>query len=77
MSYFKRLPGDAKPNKSLARLGALTWVLIYGGLLALVWGVWVRPAHEDSGWLLMTGGALAAVTGFALIYVRSRIKDEP
>ena len=75
MSYFKRSP-DARPNKFLARLGALTWVLIYGGLLALVWGVWVRPADNDIGWLLMAGGALAAMAGFVLIYVRSRIKDD-
>ena len=75
MSYFKR-SSDAMPNKSLARLGALTWVLIYGGLLALVWGVWVRPADNDIGWLLMASGALSAIAGFVLIYVRSRIKND-
>ena len=74
MSYFKKTAGT-EVNPSLARLGALTWVLIYGGLLALVWGIWVKPSDEDTGWLMMVGGALAAAIGFFLVYVRSRIKD--
>ena len=74
MSYFKKMAGT-KSNPSLARLGALTWVLIYGGLLTLVWGVWVDRADGNAGWLMMAGGALAAAIGFFLIYIRSRIKD--
>ena len=74
MSYFKKTPGTGS-NKSLARLGALTWVLIYAGLLAVLWGVWVERTDEDTGWLMMTGGALAAASGVALIYLRSRIKN--
>ena len=74
MSYFKKSAG-AEVSKPLARLGALTWVLIYGGLLALVWGVWVEPSDEDTGWLMMVGGGLAAAIGFFLIYIRSRIKN--
>ena len=73
MSYFKKSAGT-QANKSLARLSALTWILIYGGLLALVWGVWVERGDEDTGWLMMTGGGLAAAIGFSLIYIRSRIK---
>ncbi|MEO8015881.1 hypothetical protein [Polaromonas sp.] len=74
MGYFKKSAG-AEINKSLARLGALTWILIYGGLLALVWGVWVERSDEDTGWLMMMGGALAAAIGFFLIYIRSKIKE--
>ncbi|CDS49771.1 hypothetical protein [Polaromonas sp. CG9_12] len=74
MSYFKKSPGTGA-NKSLARLGALTWILIYAGLLTLVLGIWVAPSNEDTGWLMMVGGALAAAIGFFLIYLRSRIKD--
>lgn len=74
MSYFKK-SAQTEVNKSLARLGALTWTLIYAGLLALVWGVWVEPNDEDTGWLMMSGGALAAAIGFFLIYIRSRIKN--
>ena len=74
MSYFKKTAGT-ELNPSLARLGALTWILIYGGLLALVWGVWVGRGDEDAGWLMMVAGALAAAIGFALIYFRSKIKN--
>ena len=74
MSYFKKSAGT-QINPTLARLGALTWILIYGGLLAMVWGVWVERSDEDAGWLMMAGGALAAAIGFFLIYIRSRIKD--
>jgi F0F1-type ATP synthase assembly protein I len=63
-------------NKFIARLEALTWLLIYGGLLALVLGLFVDRVDDDTDWFLMVGGALAAVVGFALIYVRSRIKDD-
>lgn len=74
MSYLKKSAGT-EINKSLARLGALTWALIYAGLLILVWGFWVEPRDEDTGWLMMVGGALAATLGFFLIYIRSRIKN--
>ena len=74
MSYFKKSAG-AEVNKPLARLSALTWTLIYAGLLILVWGFWVEPRDEDIGWLMMVGGALAAIIGFFLIYFRSRIKN--
>jgi formate hydrogenlyase subunit 3/multisubunit Na+/H+ antiporter MnhD subunit len=74
MSYFKKSAGT-EPSPFLARLGALTWILIYAGLLVLVWGVWVEPRDEDTGWLMVAGGALSAVIGFLLVYVRSRIKD--
>ena len=72
MSYFKKSPGTGA-SPVTARLGALTWVLIYAGLLALVWGVWVARTDEDTGWLMMAAGALAVVTGAVLIYVRSRM----
>ena len=75
MSYFKPSPATHS-SKAVARLQALTWVLIYGGLLTLVLGLWVTPADDDTGWLLVAGGGLAAAMGFVLIYVRSRIKDD-
>lgn len=75
MSYFKSSPAPHL-RKAVARLQALTWVLIYGGLLTLVLGLWVTPADDGTGWLLVAGGSLAAGMGFVLIYVRSRIKDD-
>jgi hypothetical protein len=52
------------------------WVLIYGGLLALVLGLFVQRTAAGFGWVLITGGAATAVVGFVLIYVRSRMKDK-
>ena len=75
MSYFKPSPAT-QSSKAVVRLQALTWVLIYGGLLTLVLGLWVTPADDDTGWLLTAGGGLAAALGVVLIYVRSRIKDD-
>jgi len=53
----------------------LTWVLIYGGLLAVCLGIAVRRGAEPLGTTLLTGGGIVAAVGFALIYVRSRRKD--
>ena len=52
----------------------LTWVLIYGGLLTLCLGWFLRPTHGPWGELLIAGGAIAAAVGVALIVVRSRMK---
>jgi vacuolar-type H+-ATPase subunit I/STV1 len=54
----------------------LTWVLIYGGLLVVCLGIAVRRSLEPLGTAMVAGGALVAVAGFALIYVRSRRKDD-
>ena len=76
MSYFKRSP-NGESNKFLTRLGALTWTLIYGGLLTLILGLWVESGDDDTSWLLVTAGTVAAAAGVALIYVRSRMKGQP
>ena len=75
MGYFERSPRTGS-NKAVQRLERLTWILIYGGLLALILGWWVVPADENTGWLLLAGGGLAAAIGFFLIYVRSRVKAD-
>ncbi|MEO6319499.1 MAG: hypothetical protein ABIR56_02420 [Polaromonas sp.] len=75
MGFFKPSPGPVA-RKVVAWLDALIWILIYGGLLTLILGFYVDPMDDDTGWPLMLGGGLAAVTGFALIYARSRIKDD-
>ena len=76
MSYFKRSPGG-ESNKLLSRLGALTWILIYGGLLTLLLGLWVDSENDNTSELLMTTGAIAAALGVVLIYVRSRMDGQP
>jgi hypothetical protein len=62
--------------RTLARLDVLAWVLIYGGLLALVLGI---ASHEETvvgGWSLSVLGVFAAISGVILILVRSRMKEE-
>jgi hypothetical protein len=62
--------------RALARLQALVWVLIYGGLLTLVLGLSTQRTDDILGWsLVVVGGSLAAI-GFVLIWVRSRLKED-
>ena len=76
MAFFKP-SSETISNTSVARLEALIWVLIYGGLRGLVLGLSVGRTDEAWGWSLVVGGAVVAGVGFILIYVRSRIKARP
>ena len=53
------------------------WVLLYGGLLVLSLSVFVARADASFGWVLGIGGMLATVLGALLVYLRSRMKEEP
>ncbi|MDR3451376.1 MAG: hypothetical protein P4L96_01060 [Rhodoferax sp.] len=75
MGFFKE-SGATASSRSIARLQALIWVLIYGGLLTLVLGVFTRRGAGPLGWSLMVVGALVAAVGVVLIYVRSRLKED-
>jgi preprotein translocase subunit SecY len=55
-------------------LERLIWVLIYGGLLVLVLGLFVQERVFGFGFSLIVLGGVAAAVGAALIVVRSRIK---
>ncbi|WP_425259849.1 hypothetical protein ACPOLB_03190 [Rubrivivax sp. RP6-9] len=55
------------------QLETLVWVLIYGGLLTLSLGVFVQKLHDPIGWTLTIVGAVAAVAGAVLVWVRSRM----
>lgn len=76
MAFFKP-SAEPTSNKTVARLQALIWVLIYGGLLTLVLGLSVQRTDDAIGWSLVVGGAVVAAAGFVLIYVRSKIKAGP
>lgn len=56
-----------------ARLDVLIWVLIFGGLFAVVLGYATRPAAPATGWSLMGFGGCIAGVGVVLIWVRSRL----
>lgn len=57
-------------------LEKLIWVLIFGGLLALSLGLFVRREDRALGHAIVAAGATAAVIGVVLIGVRSRMKDD-
>ena len=58
-------------------LEALTWVLIFGGLLTVVLGLEVQNTSAVLGWSLIVGGASAVAFGVVLIFIRSKIKEVP
>lgn len=53
----------------------LVWVFIYGGLLVLGFGMFVSARDEGLGLGFMLCGAIAALVGVVLIYVRSRMDN--
>jgi len=75
MSFFKKYNGTT--NLRLARLETVIWVFIYGGLLSLVVGLFMGQRQQGSGVALMIAGAVVAAIGAVLIYVRSRLREEP
>ena len=62
---------------SPGRVGALVWVLVYGGLLLCGLGVALLRGGLDYGWGVSIAGIAAAVAGVVLIYIRSRMADAP
>lgn len=68
------MAATASTGKKRHWIENLTWVLIYGGLLVLILGIATGRSDEGTGWALGVPGAVLAAVGFALIYVRSRMK---
>ena len=64
-------------DKNIARVERWIWVLLYGGLLTLVFGLVVEDRDFALGWSMVTGGGGAAAAGIFLIYLRSRMKSKP
>jgi hypothetical protein len=64
-------------DKNIARVERWIWILLYGGLLTLVFGLVVEDRDFALGWSMVTGGGAAAAAGLFLIYLRSRMKSEP
>ena len=55
----------------------LIWVLVYGGLIGVGLGLSVQRSDPGLGYGVAIVGGVLAVVGFALIYVRSRMKELP
>jgi hypothetical protein len=56
-------------------LEKLSWALIYGGLVVLCIGIFMRPAAPAAARVLVAAGAAIAAVGALLIWVRSRRKN--
>jgi hypothetical protein len=63
--------------RTLSRLDALIWALIFGGLFLLVLGIASHGATRIGGWSLSVLGALAVAAGVVLIGVRARLNPTP
>lgn len=63
--------------RTLARLDALVWTLIFGGLFLVILGIASREEARIAGWSLGVLGGVATAAGVVLIFVRSRLKETP
>jgi len=63
--------------RTLARLDALAWALIYGGLFMLVLGIASHGETAIGGWSLSVLGTVAAIAGVVTIIVRARLPQAP
>ena len=73
MSFLNKYNGTA--DARLLRLERLTWLLIYGGLMALLLGYFMAQGQAASASAYYAGGALAVGLGLVLIYLRSRMTE--
>ena len=60
---------------AIKRLQWLIWILIYGGLLAIVLSTFLGPADAALAVCLKVSGIAVVAVGVALIYVRSRLPE--
>jgi len=65
----------SSPTKPHARLEKWIWILIYGGLFAIILGIATGRTEEALGWAMAVPGAALVAVGVVLIYVRSRLPD--
>lgn len=63
--------------RALARLDALIWSLIFGGLFVLILGIASHDETRIGGWSLSVLGGLATAAGVVLIFVRARLRETP
>lgn len=60
-------------KKPYARLEAWIWVLIYGGLFAVVLGIATGRSDGSLGWSIALPGGVLTLVGIGLIWLRSRL----
>ena len=60
---------------SRAHLATVTWSLIFGGMLVMPLGLFLRETDGTLGSVLVASSAVAITIGVVLIWVRSTMKD--
>ena len=73
MAFFKKYNGTT--NVRLLRMERWTWVLIYGGLLSIVFSTFVDKIQGQGAPAFLLGGALAVVAGVVMVVLRSRLHE--
>ena len=58
------------------RIAALTWVLIFGGIVMLGLGSVLYRTEPSLGGVILTAAVIAIVVGVVLVWVRSRIGED-
>ena len=61
---------------STTGVGAVTWVLIFGGMLMLALGLVLRRTDPALGWAIAAVSITAIMLGAVLVWVRSRMKED-
>ena len=75
MGFYK--PGaNHTSDPRMARLHKVTWILIFGGLLLLTFGIFVGKTDDVIGWTMVAAGGVMTVVGMVLIYVRSTLTSD-
>ena len=58
-----------------ARLDALVWTFVFGGLLVVGLGISLQRGGAPYGGTVAVAGALLVAAGVVLLWLRSRIRD--
>ncbi len=70
-------PVRTTSKKTLLWIQRLVWIYIYGGLLAIVLGIFVARSDIALARTMQGVGLFFVILGIVLIYVRSRLKETP
>lgn len=62
-------------KSTLQWIQRLVWICIYGGLLAIVLGIFLNRIEPDQADLIQTVGGLFVAIGVLLLYVRSLLRE--
>ena len=62
-------------NLDAARLDAIVWTFVFGGLLVVGVGIALQRNGVGYGWGVAVAGALVVAAGVVLLWLRSRIRD--